>query len=385
MEEKALWPKAVYLETSILYQLPADVTTAELLRLKELCNLLEIPIVIPMVAWDEWVALRKKQFTEKVKDYERSREKITNLAEKYSIPINLPSFDSLISPKDNEMLRAEIETMLSSRLKDMGVTITTTPDIPLSLLVKMSIDKTRPFEEKGEKGFRDSLILFTILGFAKQISDGFHLLITDDQVFHHADVSQIAKDRKISLVVVNSIQSAIDNLETFIDKVIRESDAKRTKLLEDYLNGQRQKISHFLRIQDSFSGLFPLFKSEGAFGPRDVKAITSVDLLDIHDPTPGILPEGVKKDRVKISFSAKVKLSLLINQYASLSSLAKMVYGPRFEFNTDTGVWEPKYQAEDYQPTEIASTIERDLKIEASAILDRDEGEYSELQLERIV
>ena len=202
MEAILTWPVGVYLETTILRKLPLDVATAELVRLIEICKILRIPIVVPMVSLDEWVASRKLDFIEKAGSYEAATERLTTLKEKYLIHIELPSFDSLICPKDKKSISDEIEAILKSRLRDIGIIAAITPNIKLELLLKMSIDKIRPFEEKGEKGFRDSVILFTILDCAKKLPAGFHLLVTEDQVFNHPDVSQTASDHNIKLVVV---------------------------------------------------------------------------------------------------------------------------------------------------------------------------------------
>jgi hypothetical protein len=382
MEENAGWPQAVYLETSILCQLPVDVASAELLRLKQVCDLLQIPIVIPKTALDEWKAIKKKDFIGKITSCENSLENVKNLMKKYLIGIQLPSFDSFISPKDKNGLFTAADNMMDSKLEEIGIVIAQTPNISLDLLLKMSIDKIRPFEEKREKGFRDCVILFTILEFAKNSIPDFPVLITADKVFDHVDVHKIASDHKIRLIIVNSIQGAIDELEKFIDQVIKDTDAKRAELLKAFLNSHKEEISEFISEQRSFSGLFG-FKSEGGISPQDVKAISSVELLEIHNPTPGILPKGVKKDRVKISFLVKVKFSLIITQYY-LNVLTQLFYGPEFEFRQETGAWMRKDEYGDFRPKEVPTIIDRDLKIEASALLDRDTDQYSEIQLERI-
>jgi len=82
-----------------------------LLRLREICKGLEIPIVIPMVALNEWMANRKSDFIKKAKIYETSTENMTTLKEKYLIDIELPSFDSPIFPKDKEAICNEIDDL----------------------------------------------------------------------------------------------------------------------------------------------------------------------------------------------------------------------------------------------------------------------------------
>jgi len=385
MEEKTLWPYGVYLETSVLFQLPTDVITADLLRLKELCRLLMIPIVIPRVALDEWIATRKKDFLEKIESYENSRKKIINLNEKYLIHAELPPFDSLIFPTDEETILNDIEKMLLSYLKNIEVIIAETPNIPLDHLLKMSINKIRPFEEKKEKGFRDSVILLTVLEFARKSPQGLHILVTNDGAYDHEDVYKRASSGNVKIVIKKSITDAIKYLNEFISETLKEYDKARAANLEDFLRSNKNKINEFIRGQKAFINLFPRFGPEKSVNPEDIKVITSINLLEIHDATPGTLPEGKNRDRVKISFLARVEFDLIVSEQGILNALASLMYGPEFQFQEEKGAWIPQQKYADLQPREVEKKIERDLKIEASAMLSGDKDEYSELQLERIV
>ena len=385
MKEEAKWPQAVYLETSILVQLPTDVTTAELLHLGKLCKMLEIPIVIPKVAMEEWKAIRKRELHDKIRNYGNSLEKVRNLTEKYLITIELPSLESSIWPIDEEAILNNIEKMLLSRLKEIEVIIEETPNIPLDLLLKMSIDKIPPFEEKGEKGFRDSLILFTVLEFAKKSPKGFHLLVTNDSAYDHEDVYKRASSQNVEIILVKSISSAINYLNGFINETLKKYNEARAANLEKFLYEHKGEIAEFIKSQRTFINLFPRFGPEKSVNPDDIKVITSINLLNIHDSTPGTLPEGKNKDRVKISFLAKVEFDLIINEQYFLNTLSSLFYGPEFQFQEEKGAWTPQQKYVGMQPREVEEKIERDLKIEASAMLSGDTDQYSELQLERIV
>ena len=82
---------------------------------------------------------------------------------------------------------------------------------------------------------------------------------------------------------------------------------------------------------------------------------------------------------------AKVKFSLTVVTQYYLNALTQLFYGPQFEFQEESGVWVRKDEYGDFRPKEVPMTIERDLKIEASALLKGDTDQYSELQMERIV
>jgi len=53
------WPKAIYLESSILYKLPLDIFNAEMEQLQNKCNNLGTPILIPEISFKEWMPERK--------------------------------------------------------------------------------------------------------------------------------------------------------------------------------------------------------------------------------------------------------------------------------------------------------------------------------------
>ena len=152
-------PRGVYLETSILRKLPPEITTAEFSRLVELCKLLKIPIVIPEVAFQEWISQIKEDFVKNVENVEKSLEAANKLLK----------IDTHIKwPKKREAMIKKVEKNLITQLTDLNIVIIKTPRISLKLLLKMAITKTRPFEERSEKGFRDSVILFTVLDNAKK-------------------------------------------------------------------------------------------------------------------------------------------------------------------------------------------------------------------------
>jgi hypothetical protein len=74
-------------------------------------------------------------------------------------------------------------------------------------LIDMSLKRVRPFEKKGEKGFRDTIILFTILGHAKSKGSSC-FFISNDRVYTHPDVERISKENGVDIYVFNRLRNS---------------------------------------------------------------------------------------------------------------------------------------------------------------------------------
>jgi hypothetical protein len=55
---------------------------------------------------------------------------------------------------------------------------------------------------------------------------------------------------------------------------------------------------------------------------------------------------------------------LIIIEYY-LNTFAQLLYGPKFEFQQESGIWKRKDQYGDFRPEEIPTTIKRDLEVGA--------------------
>ena len=56
---------------------------------------------------------------------------------------------------DTKSIVQDTEAVTRKILADNNISIVDIPQVSLKELVSMSVNKIKPFEEKGEKGFRD--------------------------------------------------------------------------------------------------------------------------------------------------------------------------------------------------------------------------------------
>ena len=340
--------------------------------MKDICEALKIPILVPEVALQEWISNYKKNFVSAINRIEEGEKSINKF---------LNEGVQITWKKEKDAMLSEVDAYIRRKIKETGLEIIKTPQIDFDLLIKMSIDKIRPFEEKGEKGFRDSIILFSILEYAKKSNGGTHLLLAEDKAYDHKDVHDRALSYKVKFVIADSVSNATDLIKEFLSHSAKQYQETRVSKLKDFLYGNKEKIDSYIRTKGEISigGFFT------EFGYGIVKKITSVELLEINKPTPGVLPKGVDTGRVKISFSVKLRFSIFIRRPAQVG-LLRMITGPRFRLQEETGAWEREEQ--EYEQTtpqyyEGEEPIERWVLVEASVELDKDD-KYSNLQIENI-
>jgi len=384
--EKIIKPVAVYFDTNILRQ-SQDLSSAEFIQLKKLCNDLGIRMFIPKVAIDEFIYARQRTILEQIDKIEKQ---LTNMAV-------FAGSEPSISWLGNEKLSSDkIETYFKKKVAELGLQVVQAPKISLDLLLDMSIKKIRPFEEKGEKGFRDTVILFTVLEKAKELGKGLHLLIAKDAVFKHNDIYERASGYSVDLLVLSSISESTTEINKYLKVARRKYYEKEGNILKEFLSQNNREIMTYIREHGEFSPYF-LEGNEFTFG-SNIKKIKEISFVKFGKITPGFLPQGTIKGKVKVSFTMKLKfvfveeimpspptrlLSLksatpeeITFQYPKSATPVEITYHSMFE-PFIIPIEEP------IQTKEREREVYRDVPIEASVL--RENNNYSNLTIERIV
>ena len=209
---KTSYPQAVYLDTNILTSLNRELNTPEYQELKNICDNLNISIFVPQIVLDEWIFHNLEEQTKKdFKQLDSLLQKIGN----YVI-----SEEDISVKIDKDKIIKELEKYLKNQITKVGIKIIQTPQIGLENLINRAVSKIRPFK-KEDKGFRDTIILYTILNYAKDFPKGNHLLITKDGDFDHSDVFNTASDFKVKLFIIKSIEEAKRSLQDFLQQAYK--------------------------------------------------------------------------------------------------------------------------------------------------------------------
>lgn len=375
-KEKKKSRQFLYLDTNILWSFSISFNHPLLQILLEVARLWGFKVAIPEVAYLEWLQKKKEDIENDLKRIETS---IINLKEKYLFEeIEL---ENVTAPKILE----HAKTILDQNLKDRDITILETGEIELDRLINMSILKVKPFEKKGEKGFRDSVILFSILNHSKGLNKDCWF-ITNDKVFISDDVTKIAEERGIKLVIFESIQEFKETFEKIKLKIIKEVRKERLAKLKDFLMSKKGDIEEFVKKEAKFdlTALNMFIKSQFPdytevlrtihSPPRrtttsNITKLNGIELLDITAPS---LPIETDKEVVPVYFNVKLKLVVTVEK----------VFAPVFEERININGIESSYSERSATGQITFEEIEAVFPVYGAFKIK--EGEYTELALTHI-
>lgn len=297
-----LWLGGIYLEASVLYALPLDVVNAQMERLLEISRIAEIPVFISEVSFQEWVAKRKDNVKNYIDKTESSLNKLSGLFD-YIPKINWK--------KNKEDIINDTETSIKKILDQNGIRIIETPDMDIKEMIRMAVCKKKPFEERHEKGFRDYVNLCTILEHAKSQPKDSHFLVARDEIYQDKDITKLAEQYHVKLVIAPSIERVISILEESFQTMKKTIDEYEKQRLKQYLMEETDNISQYTYQNAAISESF-LNQNYELGLMAEIEVIENVKLMSILDVTRGILPKNNRQSRIKISFRAKMRFTVKI-------------------------------------------------------------------------
>ncbi len=168
------WPQVIFIESTSLYQLGARLETVDLAKLIEIRDSLGIRLCVSEVSWLEYVRHRKREIQAALRQIAQSQS-------------GLAAYDQQFGGLEDAREKAThlldgIEAFLVERAGKLRLEIVPTPNIDMNRLLRMSIDCVAPFEESNEKGFRDSVIMFTVLSTVRGRPEDNCMVITADKL-----------------------------------------------------------------------------------------------------------------------------------------------------------------------------------------------------------
>jgi predicted nucleic acid-binding protein len=365
------YPEAIYLDTNILRKLKKEIDAPEFQVLKNICDNLKISIFVPQLVLEEWIFYYTN---EKVKEDFKQIHSLLKRLNSYIVSKE----DISVKINENKIIE-ELEDYLKNQITRVGIGIIQRPKIKLDTLIKRSIKKIRPFKD-GDKGFRDTIILYSILSHAKKFQKGVHLFITEDGDFDYPDVFKTASEFGIKLIIFKSLEEAKNYVQEFLKKAYKGYIMMRTKKAEDFLVSNSQEIITFVRKYGTFSDMFFLTElSKDAFF-KTIKRINNIDLIEIYKINVGFLPEGLKEGTIEISFVARLKLFISVE-------IAQRFLPPKLSLGIDRDIailYSILQQTPKEQKAEEEEIIVKDLSIYAEAKVNSEEN-FSNLKITNLL
>jgi len=309
--------RAIYLDTNILKQFSILLDHPLFSMLLELSKIWHFAVYIPEVAYMEWISSKKVEIENNLTNIKAG---LNNIKSKY-----------LFNEIDQDKLSVKeifdkSKSVLDENLEKNNIEIVKTCEIDIDRLINMAINKIRPFEEKGEKGFKDSVILFSILNHAKK-ENNICYFISNDKIFAHEDIKSLVAETGVEYHLFSSIETFKEYIEKEIIKILAENKKDELAKLEKFLKSKEQQISEFIKEKGKFEFyelnhllIIPSLLSENMLEiihkpPREVftiphvRKINNIDLLEIEAPS---LPVETKKEFIPLYFLVKIKFYVTV-------------------------------------------------------------------------
>ena len=308
MEKKELI-QVIYFDTNALRQISHGSGMVEYLELRDLAEKLSIRIFIPETVFQEW---ENHHQLDVHRTFNQIKSNITMLNKLLNY-----EYKDVDEPEDIEGI---IHKILLEKLSAIGIEIINTPpDININILIDMAVKKIPPFEE-NDKGFRDTIILFTLIYHMHKNNYLYAMFISGDKIYTNDNVLNILRKNKLNIAILKNINESKEYIKLFIQMIINKSIEEEMKKIKLYLEAQFEIISKFILKNAQVSLLFLRgFLSEEKLLNDEIKKINAIRPKSILKVYSGFLLSNGDKDEdaeiKKISFSVDVEFDVMIQTF----------------------------------------------------------------------
>lgn len=240
------WPDKVFLESTALFQLGARLENVELAELIRLRDHLSFELAVAEVSWREYLRRREKEVRDCLAKLRQCKSELV----KHGQPVtDLEQAEQNVSKYlDN------IRDSFLQKAKSLKIAIVPTAAIDIHKLTEMSLGSVPPFEDSQsdagektkEKGFRDALIMFTILEHTRSVPDTNGLVVTRDNRLAEG-FGRFAPEYNAQLEVVPNLQTAVSHIYGKVEQWYRKKLEQETAEAKSALLEHRDQISQTVR------------------------------------------------------------------------------------------------------------------------------------------
>jgi hypothetical protein len=153
----------------------------------------------------------------------------------------------------------------------------------------MSIERTPPFEgsrgDKSEKGFRDALIMFTILENIKRRPEDACLVVTKDELLREG-LDLFASEFETTVTVVPDLDQAVAHIDSRISATYRaillEESNQAIAMLEKYKDRLAKQVDEIRELTEIDLGVRTLLSPSLLEAGESIERVNSFRLAEIE-------------------------------------------------------------------------------------------------------
>lgn len=221
----------------------------------------------------EFLRKRKVQTSDCINKIRQLRSSLEKLGQN---PDELKAIEERVIDLDKNL-----NGVFEKKLSDLQIRILPLAGHDLEEFLHMAMENVPPFEESHEKGFRDSLIMFSILEALKGHPTLNALVVSDDSLFAQGILSRQA-EYGVAITVVQDLGSAVACILTLVDEMLRECRRKEKEEAKELLLKYRSELERAVEKIREFS-YFELLGYTPDLG--NVERIVSFKFLDVASAT----------------------------------------------------------------------------------------------------
>jgi len=266
-------------------------------------------------------------------------------------------------------LLEQLPQRLTENLAGYGAQILDNLTVDQERLLLMAVRKKPPFTIKGEKGFRDSVILITMLQHCRNQGWKEVLIVTNDGPIVEA-CGTLPEAEGIEVAIARSIEEAAGQIADFVDASFKRWEESRKTACKQYLIDQRGSIEEFVRRQVAFT--------ETSFRNREPgETVEEVHVLRLVDLDVSALGEQAPKQNegpVRFTASAEIEVD---------ATITRLRWPPEKQFRVGEPPEDPATAAILGQMA-FVKQLRATVKVEGQVHVKRADGkeQFSELSLE---
>lgn len=355
-------PQAIYFDTSILYDVRFNGHRLEVLR--NCTNYLEMPMLVPEIAVQELIQERQKDSQK----FEESVKKFNSLFPDEEYHLELPDTLKILVADSTRRLLESLDIQ----------TISLPSNLSLNPFIDLALRRVPPFEE-GDKGFKDTLVLETIVRDMKQRGLGKALLLAADKIFRNDSITSRLKKEGIHLLTLDNIDAAEKCLYALIEEQETEDTKEYKTAALQYFQSNFDQIVAFVLLKLDVTVGDSIIRMLGG-SPNDLPYGSTLEKVNTFTPlqVTDALPWNIG-DSVEESTSDYWLISIETDFEIRVSFYTGSPFSGRTFNLAETNNFASALFTSNTQRQEIVTTVKRTVTIEATAKFD--DGAFSGLKL----
>ena len=376
-------PNAIYFDANALIGAPTDLATQPIAESIELASLLGADLLIPELAVEEWYSRRCDDAIKAVSQIERHVTQLGTLLGRSPMEWERMSRDDI---------RKQVRRTHEEVLAQSGFRIISTPEISARDLAQLFLDKQPPFND-GDKGFKDAVIVETIIQHSCRDSKHKHIiLVSSDKALGHAAIADRFSEVGTAMKIVDGDpRDLFANLAALLQNALNEARneqwIQQHELATAFAKKHEKEILDFV-VKNATVGQSDL----RGYGLRDYgrqkdetdtklefARIVSVDAirpLEVTSAFTSNMPLDEENGRTMFMITVLIEIDLTI-------ATRNLWLEPRVPMESANSLVQPSLSW-NHPEVKEPLTVKRDITVVASVPADgAGTGEYKDLKLIR--